>query len=45
MATMVGVTDQERAWFTNAQKDYEVASNDQKTQATEDISLKVDEDQ
>ena len=38
MATMVGVTDQERTWFTNAQKDYEVASNDQKTQeATEDI--------
>ena len=35
---MVGVTDQERAWFANAQKDYEVASNDQKTQeATEDI--------
>ena len=27
MATMVGVTDQERSWFTQAQKDHDAAIN------------------
>ena len=29
MATMVGVTDQERSWFTQAQKDHDAAINGQ----------------